>query len=125
MAVVGQLGDKRLCKCFLAFTRDGVGCRKVIIHTFGLPIVIVACLDNHNLLVGITTLQLGEHGVESLQCSMVVGIIAQADDVVIHAIALDFIVKTVEDGGLGHSFRMDDNLRIRTFFMASLDGVLQ
>ena len=91
--VCRQCADERRGKGFLALTRDGKLRGEVVVYGRRLPVVVVTCFNQHDILIGISTLECVERRVELAQIAMVIGIIAQSDDVVVYTIACHALIE--------------------------------
>ena len=86
--------------------------------------MVVCCLDNLDFLVGIVILQRSNHSIQCGQCTMIVGIVAQTNHVVVVGISFQCLVE-VDDGLIIVHLCVDNNFCLRTFLTASSYGTCE
>ena len=127
VAVLLQGLDEGLGESLLPCLADGIGGGEVDAWGAdgGLPVVEIACLDNHYLLVGKLVFELRQAGIERVEIAVVVGIIAGADDVVIDIGRQHLLIEIGQRAGVGNPLGVENDFCIRTDLTAGLPCLLQ
>ena len=123
--IVEQLLNHCCSEGTLALVGDGVGGRVVVVDVVGLPLVVVSCLDYHDVLAvaaGVVH-DVGDGAGQLVEAIVVVGIVAQSHDVVVDR-GYGLVV-AVEQRDVAHELGVDDNLGLGTHLTAGLAGMVQ
>ena len=87
--------------------------------------MIISEFHNHDFFVGKVAFQICKRCFECRQKSVIEGIIAQSDDIVIHAILLDERIIFHRSSGIAATLCMNDDLCLGAYFAAGSNGPLE